>query len=84
MSTGSALIVGAGSGVSAAFARALAAADSYQVVLAARNIEKLDALCAEIGATGDCRCDATSVDSVKDLFQDDAKNRVGPGRRSSV
>jgi len=61
-----ALIVGVGSGNSAAFARALAA-DDYQVVLAARNIGKLDALCSEIGAHA-IRCDATSVDSVRELF----------------
>jgi len=62
-----ALIVGAGSGNSAAFARALSA-DGYQVVLAARNIDKLDAQCAQIGAQA-IRCDATSIDSVRELFQ---------------
>jgi NADP-dependent 3-hydroxy acid dehydrogenase YdfG len=62
-----ALIVGAGSGNSAAFARALAA-DGYQVVLAARNVAKLDALCAQIGAQA-IQCDATSVKSVANLFQ---------------
>ena len=61
-----ALIVGAGSGNSAAFARALAAED-YKVGLAARNIAKLDALCAKIGAHA-ITCDATSADSVRDLF----------------
>jgi NAD(P)-dependent dehydrogenase (short-subunit alcohol dehydrogenase family) len=62
-----ALIVGAGSGNSAAFARALAA-DGYQVVLAARNLEKLEPLCAEIGGQA-IQCDATSVESVANLFQ---------------
>lgn len=62
-----ALIVGAGSGNSAAFARALAD-DGYQVVLAARNVEKLESLCAGIGAQA-IQCDATSVESVADLFQ---------------
>ena len=62
-----ALIVGAGSGNSAAFARALAA-DGYQVVLASRNVVKLDSLCAEIGAQA-IQCDATSVESVSNLFQ---------------
>jgi len=62
-----ALIVGAGSGNSAAFARALAA-DGYRVVLAARNISKLEPLCAQIDAQAVC-CDATSVESVADLFK---------------
>jgi NAD(P)-dependent dehydrogenase (short-subunit alcohol dehydrogenase family) len=69
-----ALIVGAGSGNSAAFARALAA-QNYKVVLAARNINKLDALCAEIDAHA-ISCDATSVDSVKALF-DSMQQSVG-------
>jgi len=62
-----ALIVGAGSGNSAAFARALAG-DGFKVVLAARNIAKLDALCKEIDASS-ISCDATSVESVSELFQ---------------
>ena len=70
-----ALIVGAGSGNSAAFARALAA-DGYRVVLAARNISKLDALCAQIDAQA-ISCDATSRDSVRDLFDSMTKS-VGP------
>ena len=61
-----ALIVGAGSGNSAAFARALAQ-DGYQVALAARNVNKLEALCAQIGAQA-FHCDATSVESVANLF----------------
>ena len=55
-----ALIVGVGSGNSASFARALAA-DGYQVVLAARNIDKLESLCDAIGARA-MRCDASSAD----------------------
>ena len=62
-----ALIVGVGSGNSAAFARALAA-DNYKVVLAARNIAKLEALCAEIDAHA-ISCDATSAESVASLFE---------------
>ena len=69
-----ALIVGAGSGNSAAFARALAA-DGYQVVLAARNTAKLEALCADIGARA-IACDATSPDAVADLF-DTMQREVG-------
>ena len=44
-----ALIVGAGEGLSASLAR-LFAAKGLRVALAARNIEKLGALCAETGA----------------------------------
>ncbi len=62
-----ALIVGAGSGNSAAFARALAA-EGYRVVLAARNIAKLDALCGKIGAQA-IACDAARAESVKNLFE---------------
>ena len=69
-----ALIVGAGSGNSAAFARALAA-DDYKVVLAARNIAKLDSLCTQIDALA-ISCDATSVASVRDLF-DSMQQAVG-------
>lgn len=65
--SGIALIVGAGSGNSASFARALAAED-YKVVLAARNISKLDALCTQIDAHA-ISCDATSVESVTNLFK---------------
>lgn len=65
--SGIALIVGAGSGNSAAFARALAA-DGYRVVLAARDIGKLDALCAEIDAHA-IACDATSAEQVAALFE---------------
>lgn len=70
-----ALIVGAGSGNSASFARALAAA-GYQVILAARNISKLDSLCADTGAAA-IACDATSVDSVHALF-DTVRQAHGP------
>ena len=69
-----ALIVGAGSGNSAAFARALAAQD-YKVGLAARNIAKLEGLCAQIEAQA-ITCDATSVDSVRELF-DSMRQAVG-------
>ena len=61
-----ALIVGAGDGLSASLARLLAS-NGYAVVLAARNIEKLSALCQATGATA-IRCDATSESEVAALF----------------
>lgn len=61
-----ALIVGAGSGLSAALARRFAGA-GMQVALAARRVDKLDALCAETGARA-FACDATRADDVKALY----------------
>jgi NAD(P)-dependent dehydrogenase (short-subunit alcohol dehydrogenase family) len=61
-----ALIVGTGSGISAAFARALAA-DGYRVALAARGVDKLAALAGEIGALT-VAADATRPDGVARLF----------------
>jgi NAD(P)-dependent dehydrogenase (short-subunit alcohol dehydrogenase family) len=63
-----ALIVGAGSGISAAFARALHA-DGYRVTLAARNPAKLARLAGEIGGHR-AEVDATDLDAVSALFQD--------------
>lgn len=60
------LIVGTGSGISAEFARLLAA-DGHRVALAARNTAKLEPLAKEIGATT-IACDATRIDAVADLF----------------
>ena len=61
-----ALIVGAGSGISASVARALAAA-GLKVGLAARNVEKLAPLAAEIGAV--CfAADASDPAAVAGLF----------------
>jgi NAD(P)-dependent dehydrogenase (short-subunit alcohol dehydrogenase family) len=62
----SALIVGAGPGLSAAVAR-LFVREGMHVALAARDTSKLDALCTEIGAKA-YKCDATRVDDVKRLF----------------
>lgn len=64
--TKNALIVGAGSGISAAFARALAQ-DGYSVALAARDTEKLAGLAQEIGATIHA-CDVLEADSIDVLF----------------
>jgi NAD(P)-dependent dehydrogenase (short-subunit alcohol dehydrogenase family) len=73
--TKTALIVGTGSGISAAFARALAA-DGYRLALAARKIEKLAPLAGEIGAVT-IPADATQADSVAQLFAE-VDRRLGP------
>jgi NAD(P)-dependent dehydrogenase (short-subunit alcohol dehydrogenase family) len=61
-----ALIVGAGSGLSASLAR-LFAREGLRVALAARNSEKLGALCAETGAKA-FACEATDPGQVAQLF----------------
>ena len=61
-----ALIVGAGSGLSASLAR-LFARNGMRVALAARDTGKLGALCAETGAVAHA-CDATRPDQVSRLF----------------
>lgn len=61
-----ALIVGAGPGVSAAVARALAA-EGIAVALAARNVDKLQALAASIGAHT-YPADATDPQAIAALF----------------
>jgi len=61
-----ALIVGAGSGLSASLARQCAAA-GMRVALAARHVGKLDALVAETHARA-FACDATNVVQVEELF----------------
>jgi NAD(P)-dependent dehydrogenase (short-subunit alcohol dehydrogenase family) len=61
-----ALIVGAGEGLSASLAR-LFAKQGIRVALAARQIEKLGALCAETGARA-FACDATKSDEVERVF----------------
>ena len=63
----SVLIVGAGSGLSASLAK-LCASKEMKVVLAARNIEKLQNLKKEIGANT-IKCDATNIKSVTNLFK---------------
>jgi NAD(P)-dependent dehydrogenase (short-subunit alcohol dehydrogenase family) len=70
-----ALIVGAGKGLSAAVARALAR-EGLQIALAARNIEKLAALCAETGAHA-FACDVTVPEQVARLF-DLVDESLGP------
>ena len=69
-----ALIIGAGSGISASFARRLAAA-GLRVGLAARGIEKLEPLAAEIGAET-FAVDASDPAAVARLFAE-ADHRLG-------
>jgi NADP-dependent 3-hydroxy acid dehydrogenase YdfG len=61
-----ALIVGAGSGISAAFARRLKA-EGYAIALAARNTAKLEALTRDTDATT-FACDATRLDQLLAVF----------------
>jgi NAD(P)-dependent dehydrogenase (short-subunit alcohol dehydrogenase family) len=63
-----ALIVGAGSGLSASLARRFAS-NHMRVALAARNTAKLATLCAETGAAA-FKCDATKPEEVETLFGD--------------
>ena len=60
------LIVGAGSGLSASFARAFNS-KGMKILLAARNIDKLDSLKKEIDALV-FKCDSTENKSVQNLF----------------
>lgn len=66
MSDPTALIVGAGTGLSAALARRLRR-EGYRVALAARSIEKLESLTEEVDARA-FRCDATKAQEVTALF----------------
>ncbi|OYV64646.1 MAG: oxidoreductase [Acidiphilium sp. 21-66-27] len=63
-----ALIVGAGSGLSAALARRFTA-QGMSVALAARNPDKLAGLCADIGAQA-FACDAADAAAVATLFEE--------------
>jgi len=70
----SALIVGAGSGISAAFARQLAAG-GVRLALAARNTDKLGPLAQEVGAHT-FAVDASDAQAVAQLFGD-VEKRIG-------
>jgi len=61
-----ALIVGAGEGISAAFARALAR-DGYRIALAARRTDKLEALARETGAET-IACDVERLEDIRAMF----------------
>ena len=75
--TQTALIVGAGSGLSAAVARAFAK-DGCKVALAARRPEKLAGLCEEIDARS-YGCDVIEADDVDKLFADVSADLGAPG-----
>ena len=64
----SVLIVGVGSGLSASLAK-LCSLKGMKVVLAARNIEKLEDLKKEVSAET-YKCDSTDIESVKNLFKE--------------
>ena len=67
MSNNTALVVGAGSGLSAALAR-LFAKEGMRVTLAARNTDKLSALVKETGAVA-IACDASVPAEVDAMFE---------------
>ena len=67
----SVLIVGAGSGLSASLAR-LCTSKDMKVVLAARNIEKLQSLKEEINVQT-FKCDSSNIESVSNLFRETDK-----------
>lgn len=71
-----ALIVGAGSGLSASLAR-LFAREGMRVALAARNADKLRPLAAEIGAEA-FAADSTRADDVARLFEAAAAKGIEP------
>jgi NADP-dependent 3-hydroxy acid dehydrogenase YdfG len=66
-----AVVTGASSGIGAASARALAA-EGFRVFCAARRVDRIEALAAEIGGVA-VECDVTSEDDVRRLA-----DRVGP------
>ena len=70
----SALIVGAGNGISASLAR-LFAAQGLKIALAARDVEKLGPLVAETGAVA-LSADAGDPGAVRQLFED-ASRAIG-------
>ncbi len=71
-----ALIVGAGSGLSASVAR-LFAREGLHVSLAARNTAKLQDLCAEIGGEA-YECDASDAQQVDVLFANLIRDKGAP------
>ena len=72
----SALVVGAGSGLSASLARLLSL-EGMKVSLAARDTSKLEGLCSEIGAEA-YQCDASDPQQVDVLFSNVDKAAGSP------
>src|SRR5258706_5104684 len=68
----SALIVGVGEGLGASLARVFAREGGMQVVMAARQPDKLQTLAADLGAHA-LRCDATNTSEVAALFDATAR-----------
>jgi NAD(P)-dependent dehydrogenase (short-subunit alcohol dehydrogenase family) len=71
-----ALIVGTGAGLSSSLARAFAH-EGMRVALCARNIEKLEPLCAETRARA-YAVDATNTDQVRELFSEVEREMGAP------
>src|SRR3954471_24842508 len=71
-----ALIVGAGAGLSGSLAR-LFAKKGIRTALAARHIEKLGALCSETGACA-FACNATDSGEVEQLFSAEEREIASP------
>jgi len=67
MSKKVALIIGAGPGISLAFAKQLTAS-GYKVALASRDLDKLKPLALSIGAEA-LKTDASSTESIQSLFE---------------
>lgn len=74
--TETALIVGAGAGLSASLARRLSK-EGVRVALAARDVAKLSALCEETGATA-YQCDAVDAAAVAALFDSVTRDLGAP------
>ena len=73
----SALIVGAGPGLGASLARAFTRDAGLQVIVAARQRDKLDAIARETGAAA-MTCDSTDAAAVATLFDQATQHLGGP------
>ncbi|MEI2677220.1 MAG: SDR family NAD(P)-dependent oxidoreductase [Burkholderiaceae bacterium] len=69
----SALIVGAGPGLGGSLARVFSRDGGLQVLMAARQPERLQAVCTEVGSRA-LRCDATDPDDVAALFDESTRH----------